>query len=65
MVFYNASLDQTWDAQVFHTNSSHVPQRQFFFFVFFFCVEVLRPSQPNGVMLSVVSLHNHTFTGQA
>ena len=33
--------------------------------VFFFCVEVLRPSQPNGVMSSVVSLPNHTFTGQA
>ena len=31
----------------------------------FVCVEVLRPSQPNGVMLSVVSLPNHTFTGQA
>ena len=29
------------------------------------CVEVLQPSQPNGVMLSVVSLPNHTFTGQA
>ena len=29
------------------------------------CVEVLRPSQPNGVMLSAVSLPNHTFTGQA
>ena len=29
------------------------------------CVEVLRPSQPNGVMSSVVSLPNHTFTGQA
>ena len=28
------------------------------------CVEVLRPSQPNGVMSSVVSLPNHTFTGQ-
>ena len=28
------------------------------------CVEVLRPSQPNGVMSSAVSLHNHTFTGQ-
>ena len=32
---------------------------------FFVCVEVLRPSQPNGVMSSVVSLPNHTFTGQA
>ena len=30
----------------------------------FVCVEVLRPSQPNGVMLSAVSLPNHTFTGQ-
>ena len=32
---------------------------------FFDCVEVLRPSQPNGVMSSAVSLPNHTFTGQA
>ena len=31
----------------------------------FVCVEVLRPSQPNGVMSSVVSLPNLTFTGQA
>ena len=30
-----------------------------------FCVEVLRPSQPNGVMSSAVSLSSHTFTGQA
>ena len=29
------------------------------------CVEVLRPSQPNGVILSAVSLPKHTFTGQA
>ena len=28
------------------------------------CVEILRPIQPNGVMSSVVSLPNHTFTGQ-
>ena len=28
------------------------------------CVEVLRPSQPNGVMSSAFSLPNHTFTGQ-
>ena len=33
--------------------------------VYFVCVEVLRPSQPNGVMSSAVSLPNHTFTGQA
>ena len=31
----------------------------------FVCVEVLRLSQPNGVMSSAVSLPNHTFTGQA
>ena len=31
----------------------------------FVCVEVLRPSQPNGVMSSAVSLPNHTFIGQA
>ena len=31
----------------------------------FVCVEVLRPSQPNGVMSSAVSLPNHTFTGKA
>ena len=31
----------------------------------FACVEVLWPSQPNGVMPSAVSLPNHTFTGQA
>ena len=30
----------------------------------FVSVEVLRPSQPNGVMSSAVSLPNHTFTGQ-
>ena len=29
------------------------------------CVEVLRPSQPKGVMSSAVSLPNHMFTGQA
>ena len=51
--------------------------KEFFFFFFFFfvilpelycmfvCVEVLQPSQPNGVMSSAVSLPNHTFTGQA
>ena len=31
----------------------------------FVCVEVLRSSQPNGVMSSTVSLPNHTFIGQA
>ena len=32
--------------------------------VVFVCVEVLQPSQPNGVMSSAVNLPNHTFTGQ-
>ena len=31
----------------------------------FVCVEVLQPSQPNGIMSSANSLPNHTFTGQA
>ena len=31
----------------------------------FVCVEILWPSQPNGVMSSTISLPNHTFTGQA
>ena len=31
----------------------------------FSCVEVLWPSQHSGVMLSMVSLPNHTFTGQS
>ena len=35
------------------------------FIIVFVCVEVLRPSQPNGVMSSMVSLPNHTFTVQA
>ena len=30
----------------------------------FVCIEVLRPSQPDGAMSSAVSLPNHTFTGQ-
>ena len=33
--------------------------------VLFVCVEVLQPSQPNGVMSSSISLPNHMFTGQA
>ena len=35
------------------------------YMLLFVCVELLWPSQPNGVMLSAVSLPNHTFTGQA
>ena len=45
--------------------SLETPQRADFNEFLFVCVEVLRPSQPNGVMSSAVSLPNHTFTGQA
>ena len=34
-------------------------------YIVFVCVEVLRPSHPNGARSSAVSLPNHTFTGQA
>ena len=33
--------------------------------VSWFVLRFYGPSQPNGVMLSVVSLPNHKFTGQA
>ena len=46
---------KTW-AQLFKTNNV---------VSLFVCVEVLRPSQPNGVMSSMVNLPNHKFTGQA
>ena len=42
----------------------HVQHRPMKMELLFVCVEVLRPSQPNGVMSSAVSLPNHTFTGQ-
>ena len=41
--------------------NSEVPDQS----VNLFCVEVLRASQPNGVMSSAVTLPNHMFTGQA
>ena len=45
--------------------SEHVKENARFLPALFVCAEVLRPSQPNGVMSSAVSLPNHTFTGQA
>ena len=30
----------------------------------FVCVEILQPSQPDGVMLGTVSLSDHTYTGR-
>ena len=44
-------------------NSNKYPKHLFYEETF--CVEVLRPNQPNGVMSSMVILPNHTFTGQA
>ena len=38
---------------------------KFYWNILFVCIEILWPSQPNGVMSSAVSLPNHTFTGQA
>ena len=42
-----------------------VPVLVLLFVCLFLCVEVLRLSQPNWVMSSLVSLPNHTFTEQA
>ena len=36
-----------------------------FFMILFVCVEVLWPSQSDGVISSSVSLPYHTFSGQA
>ena len=49
-------------------NIYFVVKKKYFYFLVDFvcvCVEVLRRSQPNGVMSSAVSLPNHMFTGQA
>ena len=54
-----AKTDQTGLMRRLIFRWKHMP------FCWFVCVEVLRPSQPNGVMSSAVSLPNHTFTGQA
>ena len=56
-----ATLNVTDITNVKHLLLSDNDQRK----SLFVCVEVLRPSQPNGVMSNAVSLPNHTFTGQA
>ena len=38
------------------------PGNLLYYFCLFVCVEVLQPSQPNGVMSRVVSLPSHTFS---
>ena len=57
----------------FHKNITYVTNVTEFFmtadrnslWICFVCAEVLRPSQPSGVISSAVSLLNYTFTGQA
>ena len=48
-----------------HKKLSGSQKKSFPLLKMFVCVEVLRPSQPNGVMSSAVGLPNHMFTGQA
>ena len=58
------SLEQQiqFNGNIFGNKCCHCNEGSLYLFV---CVEVLRPSQPSGVMSSAVSLPNHTFTGQA
>ena len=61
-----------WDPWSMSLNGPHHKEQEYIWFmgiwmvskILFVCVEVLRPSQPNGVMSSAVSLPYHTFTGQ-
>ena len=50
---------------VSNSSSSFKAHYQVVLIEMFVYVEVLRPSQPNKVMSSVVSLPNHTFSGHA
>ena len=52
-------------AHLFFSQSNYLIRITGTYLYLFVCVEVLRPSQPNGAMSSAVSLPNHTFTGQA
>ena len=52
-----AHYELSWSERIQQTTNLHCLHR-------FVCVEVLRLSQPNGVMSSAVSLPNHMFTGQ-
>ena len=61
-LYINIRITESLDT----TECMNGEQRTGWYFAHLFvCVEVLRPSQPNGVMSSAVSLPNHTFTGQA
>ena len=71
-VFRENRCPLTVNFQLFNSSDLEIRSRspksnQFFVMsqLLFVCVEVLRSSQPNGVMSSTVSLPNHMFTGQA
>ena len=49
----------------FSLHWTHISLRSFSHRCLVVCVEVLRPSQPIGVMSCAVSLPYDTFTGQA
>ena len=57
-------LNSPKKSYVVRTQKNHLAEVLLIHF-FFLCVEVLQPSQSNGVMTSGVSFTNHTFTGQA
>ena len=60
IIIFVEFIDQLIDYPINHDSLSF-----YCLWILFVCVEVLRPSQPNGVMSSAVSLPNHMFTGQA
>ena len=64
VIFYLEVLFDTSLNEIIYTNLG-IKKVIKLIIVCFVCVEVLGPSQPSGVMLSGVSLPNHTFTGQA
>ena len=63
---FNARLDvKSWQSHWVQNLGQKYVKDNYYARFEFVCFEVLRPSQPNGVMPSAVSLTNHTFTGQA
>ena len=62
MYSYKRRIIFDWIVGKDYTREEDLKDKHYSLFV---CVEVLRPSQPSGVMSSAVSLPNHTFIGQA
>ena len=61
MVFSSKNMQTALDCMGFHATFNALDCMRFRATFGFVCVEVLRPSQPNGVMSSVVSLPNHVY----